>query len=391
MTTDEQSHVRGDVDLSWIPEHHLSVVATLAHANSLTEDISRLLSSIGESDGGFVSLERRTEGGVQHLVVDELFPLPRKLPLLVSDVLAALRSAIEHAIYAEVVQLNDGALAGNQVRTVEMPACKSAASFEDWVRHKVRRTVVGLQSGATLLQRIEKLQPYHLDDPQEHPLKRLVDLSNASKHRAPALTSVFIPVVMAEDEYPQAFSDLPRRQEKPLEVGDILFTTPVGGLREVKTFSMIGINRPGSNSWPVLLRELGELTEWTRNTAIPILLTGSIDVTTPIPASYDYAAGHRDEREAFENGSWMTAEQRSQLHAKALSVRMDLPGLVRKVDPSLSEAHIEQWVTTLNDSEVLRRFGMLNLCEVQDSPGRSWAALEAIAMRVRRFLREHED
>lgn len=127
-------------DLSWLPDRHLPVVATLAHADTLIERVGdQVLAYLGQ-EGGSVKLAETLEGDVSQTVVSEIQPIPRSIPLIVADVLTTLRAAIEHTLYAEVEHgLGSTSITEPQAKAVEMPAQLTAEDFDKWVHDRRKR------------------------------------------------------------------------------------------------------------------------------------------------------------------------------------------------------------------------------------------------------------
>jgi len=71
---------------------------------------------------------------------------------------------------------------------------------------------------------------------------------------------------------------IPNPVEGPVKVGDVLAETPFGVRVPVTLFPTIGLNRPGTDRWPVLVTELDDIATWVRTQAVPILITGTPDV-----------------------------------------------------------------------------------------------------------------
>ncbi len=83
----------------------------------------------------------------------------RKIPLLVADVLVALRAALEHALYAEITH-REGPLGEKAARLVEIPACRTSDEcFRGWVAGRAKNGPAALRVGGELVRRIEGLQP----------------------------------------------------------------------------------------------------------------------------------------------------------------------------------------------------------------------------------------
>lgn len=106
----------------WLPDHQLGVAATLSHADELIGQVADLLFDYQNQPGGTFDLTEVPEGTFSKTVVERVAPIPRKVPLLVTNALVTLRAALEHALFAEVEFLDGSPLDEKAARLVEMPA-----------------------------------------------------------------------------------------------------------------------------------------------------------------------------------------------------------------------------------------------------------------------------
>ena len=192
----------------WLPDHHLNVAATLAHADEVVAELANILFDFQTQPEGIIRLAEVPAVTYSETVVTGLAPIPKKVPLLVADALVALRNAIEHTLFAEI-EHRDGVLGEKAAKLVEMPAKASYVDFAGWVKSRSKNGPPSLQQGSELLKRIETLQPYHrTKDPQNHPLALLALHTNYTKHRAPALTAVGLGAIHREDRTPPSPADI---------------------------------------------------------------------------------------------------------------------------------------------------------------------------------------
>ncbi len=353
----------------WLPERHLGVAATLSHADELIGQVGDLLFAYQTQADGVVGLREVPAGSFSRTVVGRVAPIPRKVPLLVADALVALRAALEHALFAEVEFLDGAPLDEKAARLVEMPASDTYDKFEEWTRKQLRNRPPSLRAGSELVRRIDRLQPFHRQsDPQMHSLARLVLHTNHAKHRTPAITAVRLAAMYQEDQLPRSVRDLPPRPEEPLRVGDVIAETPTGTIIPVTLFPTVGINRPGTDRWPVLMQELDEISHWVRTQAVPRLVTGTEPPEPALPTRYEIAVGHQDERRAMSMGSTTSAADRQIQRLGAAVVRTDLVDLIGQVDGSPSDQQIAAWLAQLTDEEVLDRMSRLKVTHTYD-PG----------------------
>lgn len=353
----------------WLPERHLGGAATLSHADELIGQVGDLLFAHQTQADGVVGLREVPAGSFSRTVVGSVAPIPRKLPLLVADALVALRAALEHALFAEVEVLDGAPLDEKAARLVEMPASDTYDKFEEWARKQLRNRPPSLGAGSELVRRIDRLQPFHRQsDPQMHPLARLVLRTNHAKHRTPAITAVRLAAMYQEDQMPRSVRDLPPRPEEPLLVCDVIAETPIGTIIPVTLLPTVGINRPGTDRWPVLMQELDEISHWVRTQAVPRLVTGTEPPEPALPTRYEIAVGHQDERRAMSMGSTTSAADRQIQRLGAAVVRTDLVDLIGQVDGSPSDQQIAAWLAQLTDEEVLDRMSRLKVTHTYD-PG----------------------
>lgn len=351
----------------WLPERHLGVVATLSHADELIGQVSELLFDYQTQAEGVFRLREVPAGAFSRTVVERVAPIPRKVQLLVADALVALRAALEHTLFAEVEFLEGAPLDEKAAKLVEMPASDSYEKFEEWKKKQLRNRPPSLRAGSELVRRIDGLQPFHRrNEPQAHPLARLVLHTNHAKHRTPAITAVRLAAMYQDDQIPRSVRDLPPRPDEPLRVGDIIAETPMGTKVPVTLFPTIGINRPGTDRWPVLMQELDEIADWVRTQAVPRLITGTEPPEPALPTRFDIAVGHDDERQAMSAGSATSAGERHKQRLSAASVRIDLVNTIDQMDGSPSAAQIAAWLAALTDEEVLDRMSRLQVTHTYD-------------------------
>ncbi|MDI1463375.1 hypothetical protein QEZ54_20550 [Catellatospora sp. KI3] len=354
----------------WLPERHLGVAATLSHADELIGQVSDLLFTYQTQPHGVFGLREVRAGSFSRTVVESVAPIPRKVPLLVADALVALRAALEHALFAEVEFLDGAPLDEKAAKCVEMPASITYEKFEQWKKKNLRDRPPSLREGSELVRRIDQLQPFHrLRNPQLHPLARLALHTNHAKHRTPALTAVRLIAMYQDDQMPRSVHDLPMRPEEPLRVGDVIAQTPIGTTIDVTLFPTIGINRPGTDRWPVLIQELDEISNWVRTQAVPRLLTGTEPpepALPTLPTRYEIAVGQQDERHAISMGSTTSAAERHKQRLTAATARIGMAELIGQTDGAPSEQQITAWLAQLTDEQVLERQSKLKATYTYD-------------------------
>lgn len=349
-----------DLTYQWLPDRHLGVAATLAHADEIIGQLTDVLYNYQRQPGGIFRLREELAGPVSRAVVDRVAPLPRKVPLLVADALGALRAALEHVLFVEVKFMEGAPLPEKAAKLIDVPAADSYDDFVEWTKKKAKNSAPAFQAGSEMVRRLEALQPFHLaKDPQRHPLSRLVLHTNHAKHRTPAVTAVRLITMYREEEMPRSLRDAPQRPEEPLHVGDVIAEHPVGQRGSITLFPSVGINRPGTDRWPVLMTEIAEIADWVRTQAVPRLITGADPIDPALPARYSIAVGHEDERRALIDGSLVTSEMRYKDRLGAASARMDIPEWLSQIGGAPNASQIALWLDQLTDGQVLERMGRL--------------------------------
>lgn len=375
----------------WLPDRHLGVAATLSHSDELIGQVADLLFDYQTQPGGVFGLAEVPAGPFSRSVVERVAPIPRKIPLLVADALVALRAALEHALFAEVEFLDGSPLDEKAAKLVDIPASDTYEKFEEWKKKRAKNGPPSLRAGSELMRRIDGLQPFHRrSDPHMHPLARLVLHTNHAKHRTPAITAVRLAAMYQDDQRPRSIRDLPQRSEEPLRVGDVIAQTPMGTQVPMTLFPTVGINRPGTDRWPVLVQELDEISHWVRTQAVPRLVTGMEPPEPALPTRYEIAVGHENERRAMLAGSTTSAAERHKQRLGAASVRADLADMISQMDGSPSARQITAWLAQLTDEEVLDRMARLKATHTYDPDVmlRNFEVLEGLRDEALEFARD---
>ncbi len=376
---------------SWIPDHHLGVAATLAHVDEIIAQAADILFDYQRQPEGIIRLREVPMVTHSQTIVVGMAPIPRKVPLLVADAMVALRNAIEHTLFAEV-EHRDGALDEKAAKLVEMPAARTYEAFEAWVKGRAKNGPPSLRQGSDLLKRIDGLQPFHrIKDPQNHPMALLALHTNHSKHRAPAIAAIRLAAMYREDQMHRSLGDLDRRPEVPLQVGEMIAETPRGTQIPAALFPTVGINRPGTGRWPVLMKELEELAFWVRTQAVPRLITGMDPPLPALPTRYEIVIGHDDERSALSAGSTVSAAQLHSDRLGAATVRRDMVETIGQMEDAPSAEQVATWLGSLSDQEVLARMRQLKVTNTYEPEIvlSNFAVLEAMRDDARRFAGLH--
>ncbi|WP_419404190.1 hypothetical protein, partial [Micrococcus sp. F3Y] len=144
-------------------------------------------------------------------------------------------------------------------------------------------------------------------------------------------------------------------------MGEVIAETPRGAQIPVALFPTIGINRPGTDRWPVLMKELEGLAIWVRTQAVPRLITGIEPPLPALPTRYEIAIGHDDERSALSAGSTVSAAQLHNDRLGAATVRRDMVETIGQMEDAPSAEQIATWLGSLSDQEMLARMRQLKV------------------------------
>lgn len=361
----------------WLPDRHLGIAATLAHSDELVGQISDLLFPYQTQPEGVIGLREERHHSMNRTVVSRLAPLPPKIPLLVADALVTLRAAIEHALFTEVEYL-DGPLEEKAAKLVEMPAAETYRAFDGWVKNRRKNGPPSLRAGSEIVRRIAALQPLHrTQNPQAHPLARLVSYTNHAKHRTPSVVAVRLAAMYEDAKAPRSIAELESGPMRPLRLGDVIAETVPGVYVPITMFPTIGINLPLTDEWPVLLSELNEIATWVRTQAVPRIITGGQPPQPALPARYSISIANPDERLAIAAGTTTSAAARHAGRLTAAAGRPDLVGLLKTINGAPEAEVLTDWLDGLSDDAVNERLGRLgtNAADAATKPQQAIAAL----------------
>lgn len=343
----------------WLPDHQQHVVYSLAHADDLIARTGRILYDY--TARGTLSLKNVLVGNTARLTVTGVAPMPQAVARLTADVLNQLRSILEHVVYAEVVHQIGRPLNAQAARSIDMPAAATRDDFDKWLKHRHRRSLAPLQPGASLCERLRDLQPFQRREPENHPLRILVEHTNWSKHRRPVVAATLIGATIPDG--PAEGLLVSTGPNRPVEVGDVLASGPTNLQVPVDIWPEISIQRPYKESWHNLLHELRDLEQWVREVALPVLIAGTSDVP-PVPPHLDTTVGYTDFRAALASAGSTPAATRT---AKDLQVGVARDGLARIIalhpEAGKDVDAIKRWVAELSPDGVLQTFASLQLSD----------------------------
>ncbi|WP_281156602.1 hypothetical protein [Streptomyces sp. HYC2] len=358
-----------DADCSWLPDHQLHVVETLAHVDHTIERLLRLTHDYTER--GTITFAEVSKGDRVDVVVQEVAPLPQAIPRLVADALTQLRAALEHTLYAEVEAALGRLLTEEEAKGVEMPAVCDAAALARWFGNRRRRQLPPLNAGTPLAQRIERLQPFQRRNSDEHPLRLLAVYTNVAKHRAPAVAATRLGAVQPDDPRSDLTVALPLKRGPqpgdglPLREGDVLASAPRGARIPFSVWPTVSLQRPHTGVWAIVANELGLLEEWVRTVAIPVLVTDRHEVS-PLPPHLDITVGHRDIRAALATADRTPAVVRSRDRIAAATGRAGLVEFLASFPERPEAETVRTWLDSLDDTQVVEH--VLHLRTVSGRP-----------------------
>jgi hypothetical protein len=66
--------------------------------------------------------------------------------------------------------------------------------------------------------------------------------------------------------------------DTPVSEGDVVASIPAGAHVPMDIWPKIGIRRPHTGAWMMLVQELLELEAWVRTEAIPLIIMGTTEI-----------------------------------------------------------------------------------------------------------------
>jgi hypothetical protein len=337
-------------DFSWLPLHQHHVALTLAHVDALIDRVGELL--FDHLRHGPLQLANSAEADLCHVTVAGIAPLPAALSRYTADALTQMRAAIEHTIFAQVEHESGRKLNDAEARRVEMPSTTSAAAFSEWLRGRRRPDLAPLRDGTQLCQRLRDLQPFQHQDFERHPLRILAEHTNLAKHRTPAVAATLLGAVIPDIADPDLV--IASGVDRPLQVGDRLVSGPRNKRVPLSIWPKVSIQRPHTETWHVLMHELGELESWVRTVAVPHLVAGTKDVD-PLPPQLDITIGHTDLPASLRDAGRTPAAARMTTRIQATLVRDNIADILALHGDSCGPEIIAAWLASLSDDAMLER------------------------------------
>ena len=278
----------------WLPEQLEPVVARLARVDDCIFEMGDL-SGRWSLDSPLTLQQQRRSDGRYRVVVSEVRPVPPAISLAFSEAVNHLRAVLDNVVWHLVVE-QAGSLDEKVARKVTMPVHRTSEKFASW-RGSVARDVPVLgHEESDVYQRIRELQPFtdsarvpsvgpHLanlmgvDSEDVHPLLLLQAYSNADKHRAVAATTQRS--ITTSDGSSLFAQD---RSLRHVDVGTVMADGNWGTPVEFDSSAAVVLERPAP--WAAAVSPASEaerLRDWVAQRALPLLVTGSPEVTVPLP------------------------------------------------------------------------------------------------------------
>lgn len=284
----------GTITPMWLPEQLEPVVARLARVDDCIFEMGDL-SGRWSLDAPLSLQQLRRSDGRYRVVVSEVRAVPPAISLAFSEAVNHLRAALDNVVWHLVVE-QAGPLDEKVARKVTMPVHGTSEKFASWrggVAHAV--PVLG-HKDSHVYQRIRELQPFTdpaqvpsvgsrlaslmgVDSEDVHPLLLLQAYSNADKHRTIAATTQRS--ITTSDGSPFFAQD---RSLRHVDVGTVMAEGSWGTPVEFDSSAAVVLERPAP--WAAVVSPASEaerLRDWVAQRALPLLVTGSPEVTVPLP------------------------------------------------------------------------------------------------------------
>jgi hypothetical protein len=140
--------------------------------------------------------------------------------------------------------------------------------------------------------------------------------------------------------------------DTPVSEGDVVASIPAGAHVPMDIWPRIGIRRPHTGAWMMLVQELLELEAWLRTEAIPLIIMGTTEIDH-LPPRLDMSRGYPEHAEK------MPAPERHGLRIVGHAVRTDLPAVFRQKLPEVTRETANAFAASLSDEatvEVIERY-----------------------------------
>ncbi|RZU63995.1 hypothetical protein EV379_0284 [Microterricola gilva] len=334
---------------SWLPEHQEHAFFTSAHIDGIISNLSATLERYQRDEP--VQLTRRFTESEEQVVLAGIRPLPQAAARLFADALNQARNSIEHALFAEVQHRVNRPLTLDESRALEIPAFDKPERFAQWARNKHRLSLEMFAPGDDVYERVLRLQPFQRQDPHHHPLRLLTEHTNFAKHREPtvALTRV------ARFDLDSKISSRALGERDVVEVGEVLAAVPIGTRELLSVWPEVAVQRPHTGAWQTLMREAGEIADWVRRQALPILIAGETDLP-PIPPALDISVVYDSTDAAWRSARETSAAKRMQHRIGGQQLRVDILEMMVGQFGMESRPTFTTWLDGMDDETVMEKF-----------------------------------
>lgn len=334
----------------WLPDHQQHALYSIAHTDATIARMADVLERYLH-DPGPLDLRSRLTDTAEEVVLVGVAPLPEAVPRLFADALNQLRNVLEHSLMAEATNLMTRGLTEDEARAIEIPAARTEEAFDNWTRHRHRRSHGLFKRGSELGERLARLQPWNRKDPDLHPLRCLVTHTNAAKHEAPSLLTVRVGRVM----FDSAPRSTPVDAHALGEIGSVIASVPRGTTEGLSVWPQVAVRRPHTRELHTVMWEAREIEEWVRRITLPILIMGRTDLPELRP-HLNVDLGYESANEAWNMAGTRSAAVRASEHMLAIALRSDIAEMMVSEDGEASRATYEQWLARTDNPEVVAMF-----------------------------------
>lgn len=334
---------------AWVPPHQLENISGFGYTNDLLRRVFDIYFDYNNDSP--IEPASRIEGAREVVYVKRIRPAPMGLVHGLGSALEGLRDRVENTLMAELEALLGRNLTKKEAKAVEVPHLNSHGALLAWSNAKRRSTLHPLHQGGALFDRVERLQPYHrVQDPERHPLRMLAELTNELKHQRPLKVAVLLAQIHAGSDTERLH--IPNRSNAPLQPNNVLCNAPTDREIELAIFPNIAVRLPHVGTWTNLIGLLGGLERWTREVAVPVLITGGHEGLEPIRAGIDILNSYDNLKDSLRAAHSITALDELDQRLMIGTMRQDLPGLLASLPAGFGSGSIDAFIRTLDDDAV---------------------------------------
>ena len=283
----------------------------------------------------------------EQVVLEGIRPLPQAAARLFADALNQARNSIEHTLFAEAAQRLNRPLTPEESKALQMPAFDSLEKFKAWANHKHLVSTGLLRPRNDLYERILRLQPFHRKEPGLHPLRLLVEHTNFAKHREPTIAFTRVAHFTSDSE----LTGVRLHERSLVKVGDVLKAVPRGAKELLSVWPQVAVQRPHRGEWQTLMLEVGEIADWVRTQALPILISGETRLP-PIPPALDITIAYDNIDAAWLAAGSTPAAKRMQNRISGAQLRETVLIMMVELYGEQSRHPFSAWLDGMDDEAV---------------------------------------